>query len=329
MKGIKPFACPEMLSALKNANSILLCGHVFPDGDAIGSVLAMGMALKAWGKDVTMACEQTPPAHLRFLPGAEEFVLPEALKGKQFDAVLAIDVADPGRMGGCFSFFSQAPVTLQIDHHATNPGYAMHNLVDGDASASGCLICRALLAMDVPITPEMARCLYAAISTDTGNFCFDNTNAETFACASLLMESGLPLNETARPLHLLREEPHVRLLGQALLSLRRFGNGKCACMRLSYEDYLAAGAAAEHTDKIVNYAMDLSGVEIAYLADEREKGACKVSLRAQPPRNVAAIARKFGGGGHVLAAGCRFELPVEEACRLLEEEILKQIEEQA
>ena len=100
-------------------------------------------------------------------------------------------------------------------------------------------------------------------------------------------------------------------------------------MCLTHQDYLDAGAGAEHTDKIVNYAMDLAGVEIAYLADERAEGKSKVSLRAQPPRNVAAIAQMFGGGGHVLAAGCTLNMPVERACPILEAEILKQIGEQA
>lgn len=329
MTGIKPFACPQMLSVLKSANSILLCTHISPDGDAIGSTLAMGLALQAMGKEIVMACADPVPDKLKFLPGADEFVTADALADQSFDVAFAIDAADLGRLGKCQEAFEKAPVTIQIDHHGTNPHYAMHSEVDAHASAAGCMVFRALLAMEAEMTQEIAQCLYTAISTDTGNFCFNNTNEEAFACASRLMAAGLPLNDTARTLHLIREEPHVRLLGRALMSLRLIAHGKCAGMRLSHQDYLDAGAGGEHTDKIVNYAMDMAGVEIAYLVDEREKGVSKISLRAQPPRDVAAIARKFGGGGHVLAAGCRCQMAPDEACRALETEILAQLKEQA
>jgi len=329
MTGIKPFACSQMLSVLKSANSILLCTHISPDGDAIGSTLAMGLCLKAMGKQITLACADQVPDRLKFLPASQEFVQAEALENCAFDVAFAIDAADLGRLGACREVFEKAPVTIQIDHHGTNPGYAMLNEVDEHAAAAGCIILRALLALEAEITPAIAQCLYAAISTDTGNFCFNNTDEEAFACASYLMAAGLPLNDTARTLHLIREEPHVRLLGRALMSLRRFADGKCAGMRLSHQDYLDAGAGGEHTDKIVNYAMDMAGVEIAYLVDEREMGFSKISLRAQPPRDVAAIARKFGGGGHVLAAGCRCAMAPEEACQALETEILAQLKEQA
>lgn len=327
MQAKNNLSCEEMLSALKSANSILLCTHIFPDGDAIGSTLAMAMALKEMGKDVTLACHHSVPGYLRFLPGAEDFVTPDQLPGKRFDAAMAIDASDVGRMGDCGVYYQGTALRLQIDHHATNPLYAHFNLVDGSASASGCMVIRLLNAMGTTITRDMAQCLYAAISTDTGNFCFDNTNAEAFACASLLMEAGLPLNESARMLHLLRQEPHVRLLGRALMSLHTFGKGKCACMRLTHQDYIDAGAGPEHTDKIVNYALDMPGVEMAFLVDEREGGYAKASLRAQPPRDVAKIAQKFGGGGHVLAAGCRCQMGLDEMCAVLEKEMLAQIEE--
>jgi len=329
MQAKNNFTCKEMLSALQNANSILLCTHISPDGDAIGSTLAMGLALEAMGKQVTLACHHPVPEYLDFLPGKQLFVLPETLVGKFFDAALAIDCADLGRMGDCRVYYQGTALQLQIDHHPTNPLYAHMNLVDGDASASGCIVMRVLNALNIPLTAEMAMCLYAAISTDTGNFCFKNTNAEAFACAAMLIDAGLDINDCARRLHLLRQQAHVRLLGRALCSLHIFGNGKCAGMRLTHQDYQAAGAGPEHTDKIVNYALDLPGVEMAYLVDERDVGFAKVSLRAQPPRNVAVIAQQFGGGGHILAAGCRGQMPIDEMAALIENEMLAQIEEKS
>ena len=226
MQGMKPFNCDEMLSALKNANSILLCTHINPDGDAIGSTLAMGLALKKMSKQVTFACADPIPERFYFLPCAREFVRADELQTREYDTVLAIDAADLSRLGDCAEAFTRTAVRLQIDHHGTNPDYAQMNVVDAGAAAAGCLILRAIDALEVPLDPDIARCLYCGISTDTGNFCFDNTDEETFLCAARLMKAGLPLNETARRMHLLREEPHVRLLGRALNTLKIFADGK-------------------------------------------------------------------------------------------------------
>ncbi len=319
--------CPEMLSALKNANSILLCTHAQPDGDAIGSVLAMGHGLRALGKQVTLLDADPVPGQMRFLPGAEGFVQPEALKGKAFDAALALDTANVELMGSCRDAFFAAPVTMVMDHHPDNPRYAMYNVVDGHASAAGCVVYRCLKALEIPLTPEIAACLYCAVSTDTGNFRFQNTNAEAFSIMSELMEAGLDLPAAARPIHQLREVPHVRLLGRALDSLEIFAGGKCACMRLTRADYLAAGALPEHNTNIVNYAMDIPGVVMAFLAEERENGQVKASLRSLPPLNVAAVARQFGGGGHACAAGLRLEGTLDGLCGALKEMMQKSLED--
>ena len=319
--------CPEMLSALQHANSILLCTHAQPDGDAIGSTLAMGLALKSMGKQVTILDADPVPGYMRFLPGEETFVQPEAVQGKTFDVALAIDTATVELLGASKDAFFAAPVTLVMDHHPDNPRYAMLNVVDGKASAAGGFVYRYLRAFNIPLTKEIAACLYCALSTDTGNFRFQNTNAETFSIMAELMEAGLDLPAVARPIHQLREEPHLRLLGRALASLKLCAGGKCACMRLTQADYQAAGALPEHNSNIVNYALDIPGVEMAFLAEERENGIVKASLRALPPWNVAEIARAFGGGGHKLAAGLRLPGTLDGLCRELEEKMLQTLEE--
>ena len=319
--------CPEMLSALKQANSVLLCTHAQPDGDAIGSTLALGLALRSLGKQVTFLDADPVPGQMRFLPGAEDFVQPEALKDKVFDAAIAIDTASVELMGKSRDGFFAAPMTMLMDHHPDNPGYALYSVVDGAASAAGCLVYRCLRALNVKLTPEIAACLYCAISTDTGNFRFQNTNAEAFSIMAELMNAGLNLPAVARPIHQLREAPHVRLLGKALDSLEIFAGGKCACMRLTQADYRAAGALPEHNTNIVNYAMDLPGVEMAFLAEERENGIVKASLRSLPPWNVSDIAKQFGGGGHMCASGLRLEGKLDMLCAALKEKMQKLLEE--
>ncbi len=320
--------CPDMLFALQGADSILLCAHIFPDGDAVGSNLAMYWALTGLGKQVTLACADPVPTAYRFLPGADRFVDAQALAGRRFDVGFAIDCSDLERIGACGEAFMKCPVTMQIDHHPTNPLYAQINVVDGAAPAAGCVVYRTMKALGAPLTQDIARCLYCAISTDSGNFCFRGTSPEAFRIAAELVEAGLPLAEDARRIHLMREDAHVRLLGRALVSLRRFANGRCACMRVTHADYAAAEAKPEHCDRIVNYALNLPGVEMAYLADCGEEGVVKASLRAVAPWNVSKIAVQFGGGGHVLASGFRCAGDQEEICRRLEKEMAAQLGEE-
>lgn len=319
--------CPEMLSALQNANSILLCTHVSPDGDAVGATLAMGLALKGMGKKVTLADNDPVPGKFAFLPGAKDFVSAADLREQRFDVALAIDVATEERLGDCREAFFAAPVTMQMDHHGDNPGYAQYNAIDGAASAAGCVVRRAMRAMDLPLTKEIAACLYCAISTDTDNFRFQNTTAEAFSIMTECMEAGLNLPAIARPVHQLREEPGVRLLGRALNTLKVFGGGKCACMYLTAADYRQCGALPEHNIAIVDYALDIPGVEMAFLAEERLDGQVKASLRSLPPWNIAAIAREFGGGGHMFAAGLRYNGTLSALREALEEKMLHLLED--
>ena len=320
---------PAMLSALSGANSILLCTHMNPDGDAVGSLLAMGLALKAMGKAVVMACADPVPRQYQFLPGAKYVVNAASLENRTFDLALALDAASPSRLGDCKKAFFAAPVTLQMDHHPDNPRYAQYNAVDCGASAAGCLVGRVLKALRVEITPEIAAALYCAVSTDTGNFRFQNTTPEAFRMMAEMMEAGLDLPAVARPIHALREEPHVRLLSRALASLRLFGGGKCAHVTLRQADFAAAQALPEHDANIVNYALDMPGVEMAFLAEELPDGRIKASLRAQTPWDVSRIARKYGGGGHALAAALRTDGTLEDVCAALENEMTRLLEERA
>ena len=317
----------EMLSALNNANSILLCCHISPDGDAIGSLLAMGLTLRQMGKQVTMACGDPVPRQFAFLPCEREIVNADALSGKRFDLAFAVDTATLERMGACAEAYLQAPATMQLDHHGDNPGYAQYNVVDGKAAAAGCVVRRLMKALNVPLNKEFAACLYCAISTDTGNFVQPNTTAEAFAIMAELMEAGLNLDEAARQLHLLREEPSARLLGCALKSLKVFGNGKCASMRITAQDYRDCCALPEHNTAIVNYALNVVGVEAAFLAEERESGEVKASLRSLPGLDVNQIARKYGGGGHKQASGLRYTGELDALCEALERDLLQLVGE--
>ena len=310
----------EMLSAIQTAGSVLLFGHVNPDGDTLGSLLALKLRLERMGKRVRAMVDGFVPGYLAFLPDAGCIISAQDTP-EDFDLALAVDVASIDRLGSCQALFEGAEKTAVIDHHGTNPGYAQINMIDGAAPAAAILVYRLFERMEMPLSKEEAICLYTALATDTGNFIYDSTNAESFAMMSGLMTAGLPLAEYSRMLFRQKELLHVRLLAEALPSLRVTANGKIAGLSLTLEQMKRLGANGGHTEGIVNYAIDLEGAGMAYFVRELEPGKVKVSLRALQPFAVDQVAARFGGGGHKLAAGLTLNLSVEEAVRTIEKEL--------
>ena len=304
----------QVLSAVQAAGSVLLFCHVSPDGDTLGSALALKLRLTAMGKSVRLLVDGEAPPNLAFLPGMDAAEGPDAAVGTA-DLALAVDVSCAERLGACAPAFYAAARTAVVDHHGSNPGFAQINWIDGDAPATAVLVYRLLEAMDGPIAREEAICLYTGLSTDTGNFIYESTSAESFRMMAALMDAGLPLAEYARRLFRVKELPFVRLLGQALPSLRLTCGGKVAGLTLTAEQMRKAGAKAGHTDGLVDYAIDLEGVAMAYFARETEDGRVKVSLRALEPWRVDQVAAHFGGGGHRLASGLTVDMPLSEAAQ--------------
>ena len=323
---MKRFQNEALLSALKGANSVFLCTHIAPDGDAIGSMLAAGRTLRRMGKQAVMCCADSIPEKFLFLPGAREIRKPEGLDPDAFDLAFSLDAADLGRIGRCAEVYERIPLRIQIDHHGTNPAYADQNEIDAAAAAAGCIVMRLLRALDIPVDRETAECLYTAISTDTGNFCFSCADREVFEIMAELLDAGIELAPLARQLHLMREKEYLGLLGRALGSMRFLMDGQVTVTKLTPEDYAAVQARPEHADGIVNYWLYIPGVRITCFADGRLPGETKLSLRAMPPYSAADIAVRLGGGGHVAAAGCRVEKPLDEAIELVLQAIREEME---
>ncbi|MBQ7865580.1 MAG: bifunctional oligoribonuclease/PAP phosphatase NrnA [Clostridia bacterium] len=300
----------EIARLIQSAQTIALCSHVNPDGDTVGSVLALKLGLERLGKQVSAYCQDKIPSTLAMLPGVGEF---RHVDEQRYDLLICVDVSDEGRMGDCQQLLQQAERTAQIDHHGTNPCYTQVNSVDAKAPATGLLIKQQLDVLGVAIDRGIAMCLYAAIATDTGNFAFNSTNAEAFQVMAQLMDSGLPLDEMNRVLFRQRQKPHVRLLARALSSLTFHAEERITAMQLTHQDFLDCGALPEHADAIVNYGLDIPGVHMALLARENEDGSIKMALRAVAPARVDEIARSFGGGGHAQASGCTLHTSLNEA----------------
>jgi len=290
--------------ALAGAESVCICSHVSPDGDTIGSALAMRLILQQMGRRSRLFCQDKVPDNLMFLPGAGEIRRPEENGDEKYDLFLSVDVSDIGRLGECEKLMSRCSRSAQIDHHGTNHAFAEVNSIDGNASATCVMILEQMKAMGVKLTPEIAQCLYAGISTDTGNFSFDCTDAEAFRAMGDLREAGLPLAEINMVLFREKSRPQLLLLGRAINGMRFEGkDGQIAVMTLTRKDFLECGARNEHADTIVNFGLETTGTRMAVLGREDEPGEIKFSLRAKSPERIDDVAQKLGGGGHPQACG--------------------------
>lgn len=306
----------EILRLIGQAERVLLCTHLAPDGDALGSMLALGSLVERMGKQATMICHDPVPGYLVFLPGQQAIKLPAQVAEERFDFAVSVDASDAERLGDSHALFAKCPVTIQMDHHQTNTRFAQHNLVLEQLPASGSVVFPLFDAAGLPLTKNEAIYLYTAISTDTGNFCFGHISDVTFEQVAATMRAGLPLVETARQLHLMREKEQVLMLGRALNSLKFFMDGRLSGMEVTQQDYLDCGATDEHTDKIVNHGLYIPGVQLCYLANETQDGI-KFSLRSIAPYRVSDIAFRLGGGGHAQAAGCTIHAPLAEAVQIV------------
>lgn len=301
---------------LKARDDILLLGHVSPDGDAVGSCLAIRLALRELGKRAVVCLPGGVPRMYRTMPGADAALDTDAALPFAPKAALAVDVSDLGRLGEAGRrLFDACPSRAALDHHHTNEGFGEVYALDGDAAAAGELAVGLIDALGVALTREMAECLFIAISTDCGQFSYANTRPQTFLAAARCAAAGIDIAGITQRLYRTRSPGRTKLLGLVLAGLERSPDGEMAWARLT-EDMLAeAGALREDNEGIVNYLVEIDGVRFAALAEQRGE-ATKISLRSKAPLNVARdIAAPLGGGGHECAAGCTLEADIETALK--------------
>ena len=302
----------KMLQQLRQAQRILLIAHVSPDGDTLGSALALRLAFLSLEKTADVVCEDPVPRLYMHLPGAEKVLRPEAVRETTYDLAMAVDVSDEGRMGRCEPLFFSVPQRLLIDHHGTNTHFGQENWVDAEASATGAMALLMIHALNVPLTREIARCLFVALSTDTGHFQFANTNAQALRAAAECVETGIDVAVLTERLYRQKPRAKTELMACALGSLKFERVGRIAYMTLCAADFARCEASEDMSEGIISFAIETQGVQVAFLAREKADGI-KFSLRSKPPYDVAKICKGFGGGGHILAAGCTIAGSMESA----------------
>lgn len=292
-------------------DDIAIITHIQPDGDALGSALALMHTLHSMGKRAFVCDQNSVPDYLKLLPRWEEVFAPESIPFSP-RAVLSVDCADEGRMGTAKALLSDSIPFAVIDHHETNPADFDAALVDGEAAATGVLVYEVLREAGVPLTKDIALCLYTAISTDTGNFSFSSTNPEALLAVSECLRTGLDISDLSYRLFRMKSAARTRLLGRALNNMEYLAGGRLALIRVRLSDFEACGAQRADTEGIVNYGIDTEGTEISILVTEKDDGA-KFSLRSKGNINVAHAVVPLGGGGHAQAAGVMIHQPMEEA----------------
>jgi phosphoesterase RecJ-like protein len=303
----------QIIRHLKKSSHVLVVAHTSPDGDAIGSLIAMGISLWALDKKTTLYNEGPIPAVYRFLPSVHRVV--RHIGNENYDTAVVLDCSDLQRVGKAVSVINRIPVVINIDHHVTNTGFGNFQLIDTSASASAEIVYRLIKKMDVPINKDIATSIYTGILTDTGSFRFSNTNKAAFAICEEMVALGVDPYKIAQHVYGTYSLGRIKLLNLALDSIEISYNGKLSIMTLTQDMFNETQTQPEDVDGLINYAKRIEDVKVAALIQEHHNGKGKseplgryhVSLRSDGLVDVAKIAASFGGGGHSSAAGFNIE----------------------
>ena len=297
----------EVLHQIGRRQRFVVTSHARPDGDAVGSVLACGQILRSMGKQADVFLSDGVPLIYRPLPFSETVVVAPTVE-TQYEAaiILECDSVQRTRLEGLEKHY-----LINIDHHTTARPFANVNWIDPHACATAEMIFRLAREAGVKISADVATCLYTAVLTDTGSFCFNGTNERTFALAQELVRAGADPARIAQNVYFSNPYSKMRLLGSALSNLHR--DGELAWMHISREEVERAEATDEDCEGLVNYALAVQGIEVALFFREQADHRYRVSLRSKGSVNVASVAERFGGGGHECASGCSIEGPLSVA----------------
>lgn len=299
-----PAELSAMVEAMERYRSFCIVGHMRPDGDCIGSQLALAMALQDRGKRVVCWNEDPVPQKLAFLDTRGLFALPEA--DRRFDCVVATDCASYERLGRAGQAVARRRLLINIDHHQSNPGYGDLNWIDAGLPSTGELIFRLLQYAGWAVTPAIADCLYTAISTDTGSFQYSSTLPETYAAAGELVKLGADVARICEIVYQSHPLSRVKLVRHVYSTFRLAHDGRTAYVWLRRKDYERAGAVSDESEGLIDHIRAIESVVVACVFEEIEPDLTRISLRSKSGLvRVNQVLAPMGGGGHDAAAGAR------------------------
>lgn len=303
---------------LLSAQRIAIASHLRPDGDAIGSLLALGETLSLCGKEVTLLNQDPVPASFRFLSGLERIRRPaEVPQPFQADLFVILDTSARDRVGDAvWALIPESAPVLLIDHHITNTHFGHLHFVEASSPATGQIVYQLIRLMNWPLTPAICEQLWVAINTDTGSFQYPSTTAATLRIAADLVDSGVDVGRMSALLYQEYPARRLRLLGRLLPSLELHAGGRIASWRMRYQDLQELAIGPGDTEGLIEILRAIQGVGVAVSFEEAADGrTVRVSARSKDAAvaDVAAICSRFGGGGHQLAAGATLTGPLDQA----------------
>lgn len=290
----------SFIKAIDKASDIAVISHMSPDGDTMGAALALFCALKLYGKNVYVFCENNPPKRMTYLPNSEVY---NSANLPKYDLAIAVDTSSYDRMGLASSEFEKAKATMNIDHHVTNTNFANTNIVN--VCAATCEVMYELICSMKIMTTDIAKLLMCGMVTDTGVFSYSSVTPNTLNVASKLLELGAPLTDICEKVFKQVAKNAFALKMRALSNAKFYYEDHIAIVTMFIKDFQATNTTEEHTEGIVSILREVEGVDIAIALSQVGERSFKVSFRTSEKADASRIAMVFGGGGHVRAAGCR------------------------
>lgn len=309
---------PRFVDIVHSHQRFLITSHVRPDGDALGSELAMAAILDRLGKEVTVVNPSATPPKLQFLdPDRRLKQLGTDLSVEQLhdpDVLIVLDTSAWSQLGAMGKVIRKTPaLKIVLDHHVSGDDLGAESFSDPRAEATGRLVIEAADRLGVQITPEIARAAFVAVATDTGWFRFSSTGGETLRLAARLLDAGVLPDKLYRRLYEDDRLARLQLVGRTMARTRTEVNGRLIYSHIELADFEATGAAGSDSEDIINVALSANGAEAAVLLVQQPTGGYKVSFRSRCELDCAAVAEQFGGGGHKKAAGASLDGPLTSA----------------
>lgn len=314
----------EIADVLASADTVLIFPHINMDGDAVGSAAALCRALRLSGKISYVLIEDQIPAYLRFMD--KGYFTSDQNIVENPDVCVCVDCGDFSRFPQRKEKFLKGSTTVCIDHHRTTKEFCDYNHVNPDAAATGELIFSLINEMECGHDQEIGEAIFAAITTDTGNFQYSNTNKNCHLIMAELYDWGVDPNKVSVEIYENERLEKLIVTVKALGNMQMVGGGRGAVAHLTKSEMDEIGAAPDETDGVIDKLRSIAGVEYAAFIKEKEPGIIRVSMRAKRLGNVAEIAARNNGGGHTKAAGCTLEMTMEEAVALIKKEFEDAIE---
>jgi len=307
----------QIVDAVRTRQRFLISSHARPDGDSIGSQLALSYTLRALGKDVSIINKDPAPPPMRTFPGVSGITIADRADG-DFDAAIVLECGDLARTGvaGLDRFF-----VINIDHHPGNTGYGQINWFDPRAAACGEMVFDLVRALDVPLSAEIAIHVYLAILTDTGSFHYSSISPRTFDICRQTLEAGVDPVMVARNVYDSNNMGRLKLFGSVLGAMQIGGTGRIAVVYLDHEMARAAGGTYDDTEGLINLPLTVKEIEAVVFFKQIEGDEYRVSMRSKGEIDIGAVAKEFDGGGHKNAAGCTVTGPIDVLQKVFIEKI--------